>query len=357
MKINKLISKLFILSVLFFASCSNDDDATVIVPKGDFENGILISGEGSGAGTGSVSFVSNDFTLTENLIYKKTNDVELGIYLQSIAFDDSRAFVIVDNANTITIVDRYTFEYEGEITADLSAPRFMAIAGNKGYITNWGSTSDETDDFVAIVDLSTYMVESTISVGNGPERIVEKDGKLFVSHKGAFSTNNIISVIDIVSKNVEEITVKDNPDELAFNSVGNLVVLSEGRTLYDTDWNVIGNTLGSISTIDTSALTVDSEIVFADGEHPTLMVFNDSMIYYALNGKVYSIDEGASILSSTSIVESQGYLYGLEVGNDKMYLLDASFSDLSELNVYDLATKAKTQTKSVALGASKIYFN
>ena len=93
MKINKLTTKLTILSALFLASCTSDDDS-IEEPKGDYENGILISGEGSGASTGSVTFVSEDFVTSENLIYKNINGTELGIYLQSMAFDDTRAFII-----------------------------------------------------------------------------------------------------------------------------------------------------------------------------------------------------------------------------------------------------------------------
>ena len=356
MKINKLISKAFILSALFLTSCSSDDDSPEL-PKGDYENGALIIGEGSGAGTGSVSFISNDLTTSENLIYKKVNTTELGVYLQSIAFDNDSAFIVVDNTNSINVVNRYTFEEEGVVTTGLETPRYMVVVGDKGYVTNWGSTADDSDDFIAIVDLNTFSVDNTISVGNGPERIVAKDGKLYVSHKGAFTNNNIISVIDIATKNVQEVTVQDKPDELFFNSSGGLVILSEGRTLYDSNWNVIGHTLGSISTINTSSLTVSKELNFAEGEHPSLMVLGNGTLYYELGGKVFSIAEDATALSSTSIVESQGYLYGMGVKHDKIYLLDASFTDLSELNIYDLATKNKIDTKSVALGASKIYFN
>jgi len=357
MKISKLLSNALILSVLFLTSCSNDDDG-IQLPRGDYENGILISGEGSpSAGTGSITFVSNDLTTTENLIYKKVNNTELGTFLQSIAFDNESAFIVVDNANSITVVDRYTFEEKTIITTDLIAPRYMTIVGDKGYVTNWGSTSDDTDDFIAIVNLNTNVVDDTISIGNGPERIISRGGKLYVSHKGAFSTNNIISVIDIETKNVEAITVKDNPDELFFNSSGSLVVLSEGRTLFDSSFNVTGHTLGSISIIDINTLTVSQEFDFAEGEHPNLMVSDDGNIYYAVGGKVYSIEENATSLSSESIVESQGFLYGMEVKDDRIYLLDASFSDLSELNVYSLGTQDKIDTKAVALGASKIYFN
>ena len=59
MKISKVILSMFLLSVLII-SCNDDDD--IIEPKGDYENGLLISGEGTFGGTsGSVSFISNDF--------------------------------------------------------------------------------------------------------------------------------------------------------------------------------------------------------------------------------------------------------------------------------------------------------
>lgn len=353
MKLNKLLVALIVGSI-FFTSCNNDDDN---LPRGDYDRGILISGEGSGAGTGSISFVSNDLSTTENLIYKKENNAELGVFLQSVAFDDQRAFIVVDNASTITVVNRFTFEELGKITTGLNTPRYMTVVGNKGYATNWGSTASATDDFIAIINLDNFSVENTISVGNGPERIIAKNGNLYVSHKGAFTTNNIISVINIATNNVQEVTVRDNPDELFFNSSDNLVVLSEGRTLFDSSFNVIGHTLGAISVINTGTLAIESQLDFAEAEHPSLMVLDNNTIYYALNGKVYTIPENPTALSSTSIQEAEGFLYGMEVENDLLYMLSASFTDLSKLNIYSLNTNQKTFTADVALGASKIYFN
>jgi hypothetical protein len=353
MRINKLLSTLALAAILF-ASCSKE---TIDLPRGDYETGILISGEGSGAGTGSISFISNDFETVENLIYKKVNLGELGTFLQSLSFNDDMAFIVVDNQNTITAVDRYTFEKRGEITTGLATPRFMTVVGNKGYVTNWGSTSDATDDFIAVVDLDSYLVEATISVSNGPERIIERNGSLYVSHKGAFTTNNVISVVNIASEVVQEVTVKDNPDELFFNNDGQLVVLSSGSTIYDSNWNVTGNTLGSIAMINTSSLEVSNELVFAEGEHPSLMVLDNNTIYYNIGNNVYAINDTATSLSTTSIVQPEGYFYGLEVRGDALFTLNANFSDVSTLNVYSITSKTITQTKEVAIGASKIYFN
>lgn len=353
MKMNKLVTVLFALCILFFTSCEKDDDT--ILPRGNYENGILISGEGNGAISGSVSFISNDLMTSENLIYQKVNNTELSWYLQSIAFDAKNAYLVVDNQNRVTVVDRYTFEEKGTITTGLVAPRYMAVVGNKGYITNWNTgvfEADVDDDYIAVVNLDTYEVESKIDVAIGPEQIIERNGKLYVSHKGARGTNNIVSVITIADSNIEEITVGFKPDEMFFNNAGELVVLSGGNESWTSN-----ETLASIDRIDVISNTLISSVTFAVGEHPSLMILDNNTIYYGLNNKIYKMDVNATELPSTSILTAEGFLYGMEVGNDNIYTLNANFSDVSTLNVYDLTTIEKTQTISVALGASKVYFN
>lgn len=358
MKINKLL-QLFAFAIIF-VSCNENDNDIFIGEGANFKNGILISGEGSSAGSGSVSFISNDFSVQTNEIYKTINNEVLGTFLQSIAFDDERAYISVDNAATITVVDRYTFEEKGKIQTGLDHPRYLTVVDGIGYSTNWGSIASETDDYIAVIDMITFTVTKTIPVGNGPERIIEKDGKLYVSHKGAFTTNNIITVIDIATSATTEITVKDNPDEIFFDQSGNLIVLSEGNVVADySDWpNVIilSQTPASIATIDTNSNTISSELIFAEGEHPSLFVKDGSNWYYALSNKIYKLSQGDSALPNTEEIDA-GSLYGMAVKNNKLITVNASFSKLSELSVYDLSSKEITNTFNVALGASKIYFN
>ncbi|WP_299002382.1 YncE family protein [uncultured Tenacibaculum sp.] len=351
MKITKLLGLLFLGGILF-TSCS--DDPTPSLPKGDYEDGILISGEGTTAVSGSVSFVSNDLSIVENTIYKKVNNAEFGEYVQSIAFDDDRAYIVADNQNTVTVVDRYTFDKAGTITTGLSTPRYMTVVGNKGYVTNWGATDNDNDDFVAIVDLNSLVVEEKVEVALGPERIIAKDGKLYVSHLGAFGSNNKVVVIDIATKSVvKEITVKDNPDELYLDSLGNLVVLSAGKAAWTGD-----ETIAAISFINTASNEVVSELVFNEGEHPSQMVLEGNDIYYNLGNSIYKTDVNATTLPAFELFTTDaGYLYGLGVRNNEIFVLDANFSGNSKLNIYDLSAKTKKDTKEVALGASKIYFN
>ncbi|MDO7170625.1 YncE family protein [Mariniflexile sp. AS56] len=349
----KIILSIFTLS-LFVLSCSNDDDA-VVLPLGDYENGILVSCEG---GPSSISFISNDFMTTENQIYFNVNNEELGVYLQSVGFNDSDAYIVTDNANTINVVNRYTFEKKTTITTGLSTPRYIAFLNGKGYVTNWGEGGVASDDFIAVVDLATNTVESTIAVGEGPEQILAVGNKLFVSHKGGYGSNNIVTVINTATNDVATITVNDNPDEMVINNAGDLVVLCSGAVQYDASWNVIGNTDGSIVKINVSDNSIISNFNFANGVHPGLMAYNNGALYYVSANKVYTMGDASTSLPTSSIIDlTASYAYGLSVNNNKLYVADASFSAQSELVVYDLSSKTITNTFPVGLGASKIYFN
>ncbi|UKM64680.1 cell surface protein [Flavobacteriaceae bacterium GSB9] len=341
------------MSFLVF-SCSEDNDDN-LQSKGDYENGILVSGEG---GPSSVSFISNDFLTIENGIYYNINNESLGVYLQSIGFNDDMAYIITDNANTINVVNRYTFEKLGTITTDLSTPRYMAFANGKGYVTNWGDGMVATDDFIAVVDLATNSVESTIPVGEGPEQILVYGDKIYVSHKGGYSSNNIISVIDIASNNIETIIVNDNPDEMIIDNLGNLVVLCGGATEYDSNWNVVGHTEGSVTKIDLSNNTVISTLALENGVHPSLMDYDNGVLYYVASGNLFGLTDSDTALPSESVMPlTASYAYGMAVKDNTLYVTDASFTGQSDLIVYDLSSKSEIGTYKVGLGASKIYFN
>ncbi|MFV9550342.1 DUF5074 domain-containing protein [Algibacter sp. PT7-4] len=347
--------KRIILSILsvFILSCSSDDDGGVQLPLGDYDNGILVSGEG---GPSSVSYISDDYLTVENEIYYNVNNENLGVYLQSIGFNDNLAYIITDNANTITIVNRYTFLKEAEITTGLLTPRFITFLNGKGYVTNWGDGTDATDDFIAEIDLNTNTVTDTFSVDEGPERILAKGDNLYVSHKGGYNINNIISVIDTADNSIETITVNDAPDEMALDSNGNLVVLCSGDNR--TWMSDFVETAGSITRINTSNDTVISTNEFPLGSHPGLMAHDNGAAYYVLSNKVYKLDDNDTTLPTASVLDlTAGYAYGLSVNNDKLYVTDASFTGQSELLIYSLDTATLIKSFDVALGASKIYFN
>ena len=350
-QMKKFILSILAVSLLVF-SCSNDDDGDVLLPLGDYENGILVSGEG---GPSSVSFISNDYATTQNEIYFNVNNENLGVYLQSIGFNDELAYIITDNTNSITVVNRYTFEKVGEIATGLLTPRYITFLNGKGYVTNWGDGSDSTDDFIAIIDLSTNLIEDTISVGEGPEFILGKSDKLYVSHKGGYNVNNVISVVNTTNNTIDEVTVNDVPDEMAFDTNGNLVVLSSGANQFWLTPPI--ETLASITRINTNDNSVMVNLEFSNGEHPGLMAYSAGTTFYVLNNKLYGLEDTSAVLPTTSVLDfTVDYAYGMTVKDNMFYVTDASFTGQSKFLIYDLSTSTEIKSFDVGIGASKSLF-
>lgn len=230
----------------------------------------------------------------------------------------------------------------------------MVVANGKGYVTNWGDGFDTADDFVAVINLETNSVESTIPMAEGPEQMVVYADKLYISHKGGYGSNNIISVMDLETNVINSITVNDVPDDMFINSNRELVVLCEGKPAWT------GNeTSASITKIDLSTDTVSNRFTFADGIHPAQMSYSSGNLYYQANNEVYVMSDSDAALPTASIINLGTITtYGMVVKADKLYVTDAKdYVSLSDLLVYDLNTNTKIHTFEVGLIASGIYFN
>ncbi|UZO80772.1 YncE family protein [Aquimarina sp. ERC-38] len=352
------IKNLFLISLcttLFLASCSDDDNTTPEeIIQGAFQNGILVSHEGSTTGvSGSVSFIPESLANVRNNIYSTVNEGILGTFQQSIGFLDSLAFVVVDNANTVAVVNRYTFKEKTIVTEGLQTPRYIDFAGGKGYVTNWGNPEDTTDDFIAVLDLETFTVENTIPVSNGPERVVGKGDFIYVSHKGGFTNNDILSIIDINTDNVTEVVVGDNPDELELDGDENLWILCGGKPDFV---DASKSTPGALVKLNTTTNEIETTIPFPDQQQPSLMDYENGEIYYYLDAKVYKIAKTSQTLAESPILEDLSY-YGMSIRDNRLYAVDAKdFGSDGELDIIDLETLEVIESVTVGVVPSKIYF-
>lgn len=339
------------LAATFFIACSSDDDAPTPYEPGEYENGILVSNEGPfGNGTGTVSFISSDFTVTQQHIYRTVNGTDLGNVVQSIGFTDQNAYIVVNNSHKIMIANRYTFESVDSITTGLENPRFFVTNDAvRGYVSNWGDPIDTTDDFIAVVDLTTNDVVSEIPVSFGPEKMVFENGKLYVAHQGGYGQNNLISVI---SGNTLQntITVGDVPNSMVEND-DVLYVLCGGNPAYT------GNeTAGSLVKIDMNTNQIIQTLTFGATDHPGGLTEDEGTLFYNLNGKVYKLSLTSSTLPGTEILN--GFFYAMEARDGKLYATDAGdYVSNGKLLVYDLATNQEIQNITVGIIPGGIYFN
>ncbi len=351
MKIKNVVLALA-LGFLFTACNKEDDDA--MAPMGTYDNGILVSNEGPFSnGTGTVSFISEDLTTIENSIFNAVNNADLGNVVQSMGFTEEYAYIVANVSNTLTIVDRYSFESQAIISQGLNNPRYFLYANGKGYVTNWGDPNDVTDDFVAIINLETNSVSTTIPVDFGPEKIIVQDNNIYVAHQGGYGQNNSISVIDTQTDEVSTtILVADVPNAMQVDSNGSLWVLCGGKPSYTQD-----ETAGALLKINTGLNIVEKTLAFDTTEHPNFLELDGSKLYYFLNGGIYSLDTSDTGLPSQSDMQGLNF-YTMVVHDGKLYGTDAKdFASNGSLIIYDLDSKEQLGTFNVGIIPGGIYFN
>jgi len=351
----KRFAFLFLALSFLMSSCTDDDDNTVnATAGGTYDNGLLISHEGNfGQGNASISYISDDFETVENNVFAHVNASALGDTAQSIAFNGDLAYIVLNVSNTIQVVNRYTFESIASITTGLNNPRYMAVSNGKGYVTNWGDGSDATDDYLAVMDLSqNVMTSQTISVAEGPEKIISDGNRLYVAHQGGFSQNNLISVIDASLNAVSlTFTVGDVPNSMQLDPLGNLWVLSGGKPAYTGD-----ETFGSLSKINTNTNEI-SAWDFAENEHPSLLNLDNNQLYYYLQGSVFKMDATATELPTTPQLSNLNF-YGMSVKNETIYGVDAlDFTSNGNLNVYNTNSSTAIETITLGIIPNGVYFN
>lgn len=352
MKTLKNYLLLFALASFVFTSCSSDDDFTpsVIEPEA-YEDGILVINEGPfGQGSGTITYVSNDFSTVEQNIYRNVNGSELGNVVNAMGFDDGNAYIVVNNSHKVMIADRYSFEKKDSITTGLENPRFFASNGQtRGYITAWGDPSDDNDDYIAVVDLITNTIATTIPVSYGPEKILNHNGKMYVTHIGGWSWNNVVSVISGTS--VEKtITVGDVPDSMVV--IGDyLYVLSSGKPEYSDE-----ETAGSLSKIDLNTNEVVETHTFQLEQHPDNLVTDGVNLYYSHSGSVYKTSASSISVPGTAVIDR--FFYKLAINDGMLYGTDAGdYASQGTLYIYDLATYDQIKEISAGIIPGEVYFN
>ncbi|TPG37854.1 YncE family protein [Flavobacterium pectinovorum] len=343
-------SKLFLiaLSTSLFVSCSNDDNNdNDKAPKGVYDNGFFILNEGTAQGT--VSFSSNDLTSFTKDVYATVNGSDvLGKFAQNIFFSGDNAYIISGGANNITVVNRYTFKLITKIETGLKNPRYGVVKDGKAYVTNANTYSFEnaatgnTDDYIAVINLATNTFESKIDLNSTANRVVLKDGKLYITDP----YNDKLLVFDIATKKL------DTPVQIGLN--GDCIEEENGILYILKGGNGNSSELVKVKIADktTTKITFPQSL---DGAG--FMDLENSKIYYTVGSSVYTMNTTATAASTTPIVTSPAtYVYGFAVNNSRIYVAQGNFSTDGKAYIYNL-TGTLQKELTTGIGTNGFYFN
>lgn len=346
----KKLNRIFLLLVAtsFFVSCNNDDNGSNDAPLGKYDNGFFVVNEGnSNQSTASITFVS-DAGLVEGNVFGAVNPTSpgTGTYLQSMFFDDTRAFIISGNANKVTIVNRYTFEFIASVDTNFANPRYGAVVNGKAYITNYADYATGADDFFTVIDLTNYST-SKVALNNWSEKVIEENGKLYIAN-GYYGSGTSITVFNPANNSLS------TPIELGFSPNS---LEEEDGFLY-----VIGG--GKLAKINLATnQVVGAAIAFpATQAGAKNLNIEDDKIYYTAGTSVYTMNINATTAPTAPLfsyvsTSEWGGMYGFAVNDNKIYVADGGdFASDSEVYVYSL-TGTLLDTFAAGVGPNGFYFN
>jgi hypothetical protein len=318
----KVLTNVFFLLITVFvmSSCDGTEDPE---PDGEYKSGIFVANQGVfQTGTGTVTFWDRDSLKTKQKIFETVNNRQIGNILQSITIYNGRAYLVVNNASKVEVVDAETFEEIGVITG-VDLPRyFVGVDETTGYLSGWGATGVE--GYIKTIDLESLTVTKTMSTGSGTGRMRQFGNYIFATNSGGFGRDSTVVVVDIAGDSVlNKIELADNPQSVILDGDGNIWVLCQGYS----DWNnSANNTNGQIAKINPVTYAVENTMDLPGGGAVDL-VYNDDMLYFSFFGVIYSQDINNATFDNNVFVNK--YFYGLGYDTYSGYLNFADAGDFA----------------------------
>lgn len=349
MRIKNVFAIALVGAALLFTACEKDSNDPFVF---DLSNGVVITNEGSfGHSNASISFYDVNGDIVTNDVFFKVNNRQLGDVLQSMAVCGDTVYFVLNGSNKIEVARKSTCKEIATIE-NIASPRYMAVCGTKGYVSAW------TNSEVVVIDLKSNAITKRISVGAGPEAMKVVGTKLFVANSGGWGSEKTVSVIDLTTETVvKTITVADCPRDMVIDRNGILWVICSGAI----DWsNAANNTTSALCKVNTSTYEVTTMNINSN-YHPNQLRINGSgsTIYYGAGYGVqgiFKMDIGATVVSSTPIVDEVFYGFAIDPSNETIVGMQApSFSEAGKLKRYN-ATGELLREFTVGISPNNGYF-
>ncbi len=304
---NFKLSYLYVLALLVVVSgCKKDEE----VPRGEYAVGVVVVNEGNfGDADGTFGFFDPATSTTTQDIYQNVNAETVTGTFQSMFTYEDKSYLLDQSGHKIVVVEAETFKYVATINEGLNVPRYMTVANGKGYVSNWGpydANSQTPDSFIAVIDLTNFVVTKTLNSANGVEGMISIDNKVYVAASGYGA--NIVQVIDSGKDEFTDgIAVANGPRLFSEDGNGRLWVLCNDYAT--SNLSKIDFATNKVTTFEIAG---SAKSIIANGD--------GSNIYYLCNpwgvpSQIYVIDNSATFAPQEALITGDSF-YGLGVNPD-----------------------------------------
>lgn len=333
-KLNKLFYLLSIALVPLLYSCEEDGPEPVVEKQeARYGNGVLVINQGNFSNAdGTIDYYSFEEESLSRSIFLKENEEPIGGIIEDVAFHGDKAFIISNVADKIIITDADSLNEVATIQdAELVTPRYFAGVGNKGYVTVWGPYEEDwtlKNSKVAVLDLTSNSLLTTIPVPAGAEGIAAIGNKIFVAN----SSTDTITVIDTKTDAViHKIKTASSPKHFVVDGNENLwVIYRNSLSQIDPD------TYEELKSVQFEGLSLSGKAQLIDN---TLYVHTSrwSEDYSKTFNAVYTIDISAAELAEELVLEKENMrAFGVDPEGERMYGGVAVGAESGTVVVFDL---------------------
>lgn len=352
----KHLIKLFALAltVSLMYACDPDDPITPDAPSSDYSDGVFITCEGPfGSGSGTLSFINRSNGKVYNDLFEKINKRPLGNIVQSISLYNKKAYIVVNNANKVEVVDAATLKSIGYI-GNVSLPRyFIGVSSSTGYVSCWDNT-------IAVINLSDLSVKKKITVQEGPEKMLLNKGKVWVLNIGGFSNDSLISIIDTQTETVvHTLSVHYRPSGIVKDKNGNLWVMCNGKGF--NGYPQSDDTKGHLLCINPDNYSILADFVFPSAQsHPDKLTINENgeVLYFLYEGGIYSMNITDTALPQTPFVSKLFYNLMYDAKMKAVYAADpVDYSQPGWVFRYKITSPVKVDSFKVGVIPGEFWVN
>ena len=254
--------------------------------------------------------------------FEKVNGRRIGDTANDLLLYGSRLYIAVNVSSTIEILDAATCTSLKQIRMEQngisSEPRYMTAHGGYVYVCCFDGT-------VQRIDTLTMNIDATVNVGRNPDGICYAGGKLYVSNSGGLDTDNpdnTVSVIELSSFTEKtRIEVRSNPGTIRTDGKSVFVV---SRGIFDYDKMDYDYRLHRID-VETDLLTDTYDIPVLDMD----IYDGKAWIYRYGSGRIQVMDlESGQILQPDFITDGTRiecpYSLKVDTATRKVYITDAA---------------------------------
>jgi len=346
--------------VIAITGCKKDDEPLPASSSFNLTNGVFIVNEGNfGSSDGSVTFFRTTSHEVIEDVFKTVNNRPIGDVVQSMTFDNNKAYIVVNNSKKIEVVNKNNFASIGTING-FSGPRFLLpVNTSKAYVCDWFANN------VKVIDMNSLTITDSIPAGGGPEQMALINNKVFVANVGGWGIDSTVTVIDATANSViTTIQTALNPNSVVTDANGKIWVLCNGWYGLDAQGGTTDDVAGALIKINPATNTIEQTFTMGQFDHPFKMTINKekNALYYLMgvsgyNGSIYKFDISGSALPPTPLVIKDFYGLGIDPVNEDVYgAYSPVFGQSGFMFRYENNGALKDSTK-VGIGPNGFVFN